>query len=67
MMQQHTLIGIRNITTIYRMQANDSTLRSYFCIGFIDFMSKGKGLFDYTNLFFPNKYENNKVILKYFQ
>ena len=26
----------------------------YFCIGFIDFMLKGKSLLDYTNLFSPN-------------
>ena len=26
----------------------------YFCIGFIDFMVKSKGLLDYTNLFFSN-------------
>ena len=40
----------------------------YFCIGFIDFMLKGKSLFDYTNLFFPNDYKkNDKIILKYFQ
>ena len=29
----------------------------YFCIGFIDFISKGKGFLDYTNSFSPNKYE----------
>ena len=29
----------------------------YFCIGFIDFMLKGKNLLDYTNLFSPNEYE----------
>ena len=40
----------------------------YFCIGFIDFMLKGKSLLDYTNLFSPDEYEkNNKMILKYFQ
>ena len=40
----------------------------YFCIGFIDFILKGKSLLDYTNLFFSNKYEkNDKIILKYFQ
>ena len=40
----------------------------YFCIGFIDFMSKGRSLHDYTNLFSPNDYEkNDKIILKYFQ
>ena len=26
----------------------------YICIGFIDFMLKGKSLLDYTNLFSPN-------------
>ena len=40
----------------------------YFCIGFIDFMLKGKSLLDFTNLFSPNEYEkNDKIILKYFQ
>ena len=27
----------------------------YFCVGFIDFMLKGKSLLDYTNLFSPNE------------
>ena len=39
----------------------------YFCIGFIDFMLKGKSLLDYTDLFSPNDYENYKLVLKYFQ
>ena len=40
----------------------------YFCIGFIDFMLKGKILQGHTNLFSPNDYEmNDKIILKYFQ
>ena len=40
----------------------------YFCIRFIDFMLKGKSLFDYTNLFSSNHYEkNDKIIPKYFQ
>ena len=40
----------------------------YFCIGFIDFMLKGKILLHYTILFSPNEYEkNDKIILKYFQ
>ena len=35
---------------------------------FIDFILRGKSLFDYTNCFSPNDYEkNNKTILKYFQ
>ena len=40
----------------------------YFCIGFIDFMLKGKSLLDYTHLFSPNEYgKKDKTILKYFQ
>ena len=59
----------KNITTnIYRIQAYDSIMCGYFCIGFIDFMLKGKSLLDYTNLFSPNDYEkNDKIILRYFQ
>ena len=38
----------------------------YLCIRFIDFMSNGNSLLDYTNLFSPNKYEKiDKIILKY--
>ena len=49
---------------IYRIQAYDSIMCGYFCIGFIDFMLKGKSLLDYTNLFSPNDYEkNDKIIL----
>ena len=40
----------------------------YFCIGFIDFMLKGKILLAFTNLFSPNECKKNeKIILKYFQ
>ena len=38
----------------------------YFCIGFVNFMLKGKSWFHYAN-FSPNDYENDKIILKYFQ
>ena len=31
-------IGNKNIINIYRMQAYDSIMCGYFCIGFIDFM-----------------------------
>ena len=38
----------------------------YFCIGFIDFMLKGKSLLGYTNLISPSDYEkNDKTLLKY--
>ena len=62
-------IGNKNIiANIYRIQEFDSIMCGYFCIGFIDFMLKGKILLEYTNMFTPEDYENNdKIILKYFQ
>ena len=39
------------LTNIFRIQAYDSVMRGYFCIGFIDFMFKGKTLTDFTNLY----------------
>ena len=45
-------VGNKNIKAdIFRIQANDSVMCGYFCIGFIDFMLAGKKLTDYTNLF----------------
>ena len=55
------------ITNIYRIQAYDSIMCGYFCIGFINFMFNGKNLIDYTNLFSPNDFnKNDNIILKYF-
>ena len=55
------------ITNIYRIQAYDSIMCGYFCIGFINFMFNGKSLTDYTNLFSPNDFnKNDNIILKYF-
>ena len=55
-------IGNKNIRTyIYRIQAYDSIISEYFCIGFIDFISKGKSL-QYANLFFPKEYKKNHKI-----
>ena len=55
------------ITNIYRIQAYDSIMCAYFCIGFINFMFNGKSLTDYTNLFSPNDFnKNDNIILKYF-
>ena len=33
----------------------------YFCIGFIDFMPKGKSLADVTNLFSPNDFKKMMI------
>ena len=38
-------------TNIFRIQAYDSIMCEYFCMGFIDFMLRGKTLTEYTNLF----------------
>ena len=39
------------VANIGRIQANDSIMCGYFCIGFIDFILNGKSLFDYTIYF----------------
>ena len=45
-------INNKNIkTNVFRIQAYDSVMRGYFCIGFIDFMFKRNTLTEYTNLF----------------
>ena len=50
-----TFISYKNIkTNIFRMQAYDSIMSGYFCVGFIDFMLEGKTLTEFTNLFSPN-------------
>ena len=55
------------ITNIFRIQAYNSIMCGYFCMGFIDFMFKGKTLIDYTNLFSPNNFKKNyDIILNYF-
>ena len=56
------------VINIYSVQAYNSIMCQYFCIGFIDFKIKGKSLLEYTNLFSSNNYEkNDKKILKSFQ
>ena len=54
-------------TNIFRIQAYDSTMCGYFCIGFIGFMLAGKTLTEFTNLFLRhNLKKNNDIILNYF-
>ena len=62
-------INNKNITTnTFKIQAYDSIMCRYFCIGFIDFMLAGKTLTEYTNLFSPNNFKkNNSIILNYFK
>ena len=61
-------IGNKNIiTNIFRIQAYDSIMCGYFCIGFIKFLFNGNSLTDYTSLFSPNYFKkNDDIILKYF-
>ena len=56
------------ITNIFRIQAYDSIMCGYFCIGFINFMLADKKLTDYTNLFSPYDFKkNDNIILSYFK
>ena len=55
-------IGNKNmIINIYRIQAYDSIMCGYFCIGFINFMFNGNSLTDYTNLFSPNDLKKTMI------
>ena len=48
-------IGNENIkANVFRVQANNSVMCRYFCIGFIDFMLADKKLTDFTKMFFPH-------------
>ena len=61
-------IKYRNIkTNIFRIQAYDSIMCGFFCIGFINFMFKGKSLTEYLNLSSPNDFKkNDDTSLNYF-
>ena len=61
--------GNKNIiANIFRVQANNSVMCGYFCIGFIDFMLAGKKLTDFTSLFSPYDFKkNDNIILSYFK
>ena len=54
------MIGNKNMrTNIFRIQAYDSVMCGYFCIGFIDFMLKDKSLRDVTSIFSPNYFKKS--------
>ena len=61
-------IGNKNIkANIFRVQANDSVMCGYLCIGFIDFMPAGKKLTDYTSSFSPYGFKkSDDIIFPYF-
>ena len=62
-------IGNKNtIANIFRVQANNSVMCGYICIGFIGFMLAGKKLSDFTSLFSPYDFKkNDNIILRYFK
>ena len=49
---------------IFRIQAYDSIMCGCFCIEFINYMLKSKTLLDCTNLFSPNDFKKNDLIIK---
>ena len=49
------------ITNIFGIQAYDSIMCGYFCIGFINFMFNGNSLTDYTSLFSPNDLKKTMI------
>ena len=62
-------VGNKNIVTIiFRVQANNSVICGYCCIGFIDFMLAGKKLTDFTSMFSLYNFDkNDNIILSYFK
>ena len=56
-------MGSKNIiASIYRIQACDSIMCGYFCIGFVDFMLSGESLLEYKNIFSTEHKKNDKII-----
>ena len=56
------------IANIFRVQANNSVMCWFFCIGFIDFMLAGKKLTDFTCFSSPYDFKkNDDIILSYFK
>ena len=55
------------IAKIFLVQADNSIMCGYFCIGFIDFMLSGKKLTDFR-LFSPYEFKrHDNIILSYFK
>ena len=48
---------------MFRIQDNESIMRRFYCIAFIEYMLAGKMLLDYTNLFSPSDYKKNDKII----
>ena len=61
--------GHKNIkTNIFRIEADNSVMCGYFCIGFIDFILAGKNLIDFTSLISPYDFKkNDDITSRYFK
>ena len=61
--------GNKNIkANIFRVQAKNSVMCGYFCIGFIDVILAGKKQPDFTSMFSPYDFKkNDDIILCYFK
>ena len=60
--QNKEFIGNENTkANIFRVQSNNSIMRGYLYIRFIDFMLAGKTLTDFTSLFSPYDFEKKTV------
>ena len=62
-------IGNKNMkANIFRVQAKDSVMCGYFCIGFIGFVLADKNLADFASLFSPYDFKkNDDIIVSYFK
>ena len=57
-------VGNKNIIAdVFRVQANNSVMRGYFCIRFIDFMLAGKKLTDFTSMLSPYDFKKNDYVI----
>ena len=55
-------VGNKNIIdNIFLVQANDSVMCGYFCIGFIDFTLAGKKLTDFKGMFSPYDFKKMTI------
>ena len=50
-------------TNVFRIQADNSIMCGYFCVGFIDFIFAGKSLINFTGLFSPYDFKKNFDII----
>ena len=50
-------------SNIFTIQTYNSIMCGYFCIAFIEYISKGKSLVDFTNMCSPSNFKKNDNIM----